>query len=60
MLDGGSNPTVSGNILYFQSDIWLEVSMCGHFSQSMTRENCRALLADEPERDTSYNPDPIG
>ena len=34
--------------------------MCGHFSQSMTRENCRALLADEPERDTSYNPDPIG
>lgn len=34
--------------------------MCGRFSQSMTREDYLALLADESERDIPYDPDPIG
>lgn len=44
--------------LYFQSDIWLAVSMCGRFLQSMTREDYLALLADESERDISLNLEP--
>ncbi len=43
--------------LYFQSDIQLEVSMCGRFAQAQTRE---AYLADEADRDIAYDPDPIG
>ncbi|MDE8819122.1 SOS response-associated peptidase family protein, partial [Citrobacter freundii] len=34
--------------------------MCGRFSQSMTREDYLALLADESERDIPYDPEPIG
>lgn len=32
--------------------------MCGRFSQSMTREDYLALLADESERDISLNLEP--
>jgi putative SOS response-associated peptidase YedK len=32
--------------------------MCGRFSQSMTREDYLALLAEEVERDTPYNLEP--
>ncbi|CAH4997800.1 Putative SOS response-associated peptidase YedK [Citrobacter freundii] len=34
--------------------------MCGRFSQSMTREDYLALLAEEAERDIPYEPEPIG
>ena len=34
--------------------------MCGRFSQSMTREDYLALLAEEAERDIPYDPAPIG
>ncbi|WP_212023839.1 SOS response-associated peptidase [Citrobacter portucalensis] len=34
--------------------------MCGRFSQSMTREDYLALLADESERGIPYDPEPIG
>lgn len=34
--------------------------MCGRFSQSMTREDYLALLAEEVERDIPYDPEPIG
>ena len=34
--------------------------MCGRFSQSMTREDYLALLADEVEQDIPYDPEPIG
>lgn len=34
--------------------------MCGRFSQSMTREDYLALLAEEAERDIPYDPEPIG
>ncbi|WP_175426281.1 SOS response-associated peptidase family protein, partial [Escherichia coli] len=34
--------------------------MCGRFSQSMTREDYLALLADESECDIPYDPEPIG
>ncbi|CAM4433112.1 hypothetical protein CIPO111602_23580 [Citrobacter portucalensis] len=34
--------------------------MCGRFSQSMTREDYLALLAEEAERDIPYDPVPIG
>ena len=33
--------------------------MCGRFSQSMTREDYLALLADEVEQDIPYDPEPI-
>lgn len=55
-----SSSTTFSYCLYFQSGIWLEVSMCGHFAQSMTREDYLALLADESERDIPYDPEPIG
>lgn len=51
---------MSANILYFQSDSWLEVSMCGRFSQSMTREDYLALLAEAVELNIPYDPEPIG
>jgi hypothetical protein len=34
--------------------------MCGRFSQSMTREEYLAILADEAEKDIPYDPEPIG
>ncbi|MBQ0344949.1 SOS response-associated peptidase [Citrobacter freundii] len=34
--------------------------MCGRFSQSMTRQDYLALLADEVEKDIPYDPEPIG
>jgi len=34
--------------------------MCGRFSQSMTRQDYLALLADEVEQDIPYEPEPIG
>ena len=34
--------------------------MCGRFSQSMTREQYLAILADEAEQDIPYDPEPIG
>ncbi|CAL6700365.1 Uncharacterised ACR, COG2135 [Escherichia coli] len=34
--------------------------MCGRFSQSMTRDDYLALLADESDRDIPYDPEPIG
>lgn len=34
--------------------------MCGHFSQSMTREDYLSCLADEADRDIAYDPEPIG
>lgn len=34
--------------------------MCGRFSQSMTREQYQAILADETEEDIPYDPEPIG
>lgn len=34
--------------------------MCGGFSQSMTREQYLAILADEAEEDIPYNAEPIG
>ena len=34
--------------------------MCGRFSQSMSREDYLALLADEVEQDIPYDPEPIG
>jgi hypothetical protein len=46
--------------LYFQSDIWLEVSLCGRFAQAQTREEYLAYLADEGDRDSAYYSEPIG
>ncbi|WP_343200254.1 hypothetical protein, partial [Stenotrophomonas sp. MY18] len=46
--------------LYFKSDIWLEVSMCGRFAQAQTREEYLAYLSDEADRDIAYDPEPIG
>ncbi|HBU8525042.1 TPA: SOS response-associated peptidase [Klebsiella aerogenes] len=34
--------------------------MCGRFSQSMTREDYLSLIADESDRDITYDPVPIG
>jgi|GEM_PF-5591721 Uncharacterized conserved protein len=34
--------------------------MCGRFSQSMTREDYLALIAEEAERDIPFDPEPIG
>ncbi len=34
--------------------------MCGRFSHSMTREDYLALIAEEAERDTPFDPEPIG
>ncbi|EHA0437377.1 hypothetical protein JE971_004136 [Salmonella enterica subsp. enterica serovar Agona] len=34
--------------------------MCGRFSQSMTREDYLSLIADEADRDITYDPVPIG
>ncbi|MGZ0442158.1 SOS response-associated peptidase, partial [Citrobacter freundii] len=34
--------------------------MCGRFSQSMTRQDYLALLAEEAEQDIPYDPEPIG
>lgn len=45
--------------LYFKSDIWLEVSMCGRFAQPQTREEYLAYIADENDRDIAYDPEPV-
>jgi len=37
--------------LYFQSNICLEVSMCGRFAQVQTREEYLAYLADEADHE---------
>lgn len=34
--------------------------MCGRFSQSMTREEYLILLADEADRNITYDTEPIG
>lgn len=34
--------------------------MCGRFAQSQSREEYLAYLADEAERDITYDPEPIG
>lgn len=34
--------------------------LSGRFSQSMTREDCLALIAEEAERDILFDPEPIG
>ena len=34
--------------------------MCGRFSQSMTREDYLALIAEEAERDIPFDPESIG
>ena len=42
--------------------VWqlLEVSLCGRFSQSMTRKGYLALHAEKVGRDIPYDPEPIG
>lgn len=34
--------------------------MCGRFAQSQTREEYLAYLAEEAERDSAYDSEPIG